>query len=100
MYYEDYDLSMQNSNRLSLPYLVKCKNFEQAQAFCDDLTKLGFDKVCGLGVGYFVVLVNLEVKRFGGIAIPANYSNCGQYTLEEFNQQILHPYVNSLSNGI
>ncbi len=99
MYYVDYNNPEVKEEKLNPPYLVVCDNYADGDDLCLKLKDLGFECVYNLPIGYRILLVNLDAKRYGGIPAPANFNNCGKYTKEEFIERILNPYISDCYNN-
>ena len=95
VYYEDYGNENIPQKKLGLPYCVFCKDYEDGIDFCKTLKNLGLTEVHGLAVGYRVVLVNLDLKRFGGIYMACNHKNKGEFLRTQFENTILKDFIES-----
>lgn len=92
VYYEHYlekSKGGYQDEEISMPYGVRIYDYELREGFSAFLKSEGF-KCVNWNSTYPVILVNMELKRFGLIYLPCKHSSVNDrlYTLKEFLSEV------------
>ncbi|WP_311561731.1 hypothetical protein [Peptoniphilus duerdenii] len=99
VYYENYKKNCRGAyweEPLFTPYGVYDRDPENRESFYDFLISEGFECV-NWNSSYPLVLVNLELKRFGLIYLPIAHGcvDSRRYTIQEFLDEVYYPKKDS-----
>ena len=101
VYYEHYKENCQGryceKESTSLPYLIRFPTVEDMHRFMGELRSDGL-RCVESNHSYRVLLVNLELKRYGVIYLPCKHSCIGDraYTPEEFVSEVYNDWKNTM----
>ena len=103
LYYRSEEDYWKEQNKV-LPYMVNCEDIKRCGLLTTPLKEAGFTYIVpGSGMPNRMAhfLVNLEFKKFYKMPYPVGSScvNNRTYSVEEFIEEVLNPYLEQERNG-